>query len=63
MDDFEAITESLRRQRRDLKASLDSTATRRDQTSEVLRKIEELRERAEKVKGLCLPAADVVPTE
>jgi len=47
MDDFDAIAEALRRQRRDLDAAADETATRGDETTKVLKKLEELRKRAE----------------
>ena len=47
MDDFDVIAEALRRQRRDLEVAAEETATRGDETTKVLKKLEELRERAE----------------
>jgi hypothetical protein len=47
MDDLDAITEALRRQRKDFDAAADQTATRGDETAKVLKKLEELRKRAE----------------
>jgi hypothetical protein len=47
MDDFDAIAEALRRQRKDLNTAADDNATRGDETAKVLKKLEELRERAE----------------
>jgi hypothetical protein len=46
MDDLDAIAEALRRQRKDLDAAVDQTFTRGDETANVLKKLEELRERA-----------------
>lgn len=47
MDDFDAIAEALRKQRKDLSAAADQTASRGDETAKVLEKLEELRKRAE----------------
>ncbi|HYO75667.1 MAG TPA: hypothetical protein VE010_04325 [Thermoanaerobaculia bacterium] len=47
MDELEAITDMLRRQRRDLEECADQTATRNAETADVLTKLEELRRRAE----------------
>jgi hypothetical protein len=47
MADFDEIAKALRRQRKDLDAAADQTVTRGDETAKVLRKLEELRERAE----------------
>jgi hypothetical protein len=47
MDDLDEIAEALRRQRIDLDAAADETATRGDETAKVLEKLEELRRRAE----------------
>jgi hypothetical protein len=47
MADLDHITESLRRQRKDLETLFDDTVTRGDETVKVLEKLEELRRRAE----------------
>ncbi|HEX8618226.1 MAG TPA: hypothetical protein VF911_11625 [Thermoanaerobaculia bacterium] len=47
MDELEAITESLRRQRKDLDTLLEETASRGDETAKVIEKLDELRKRAE----------------
>ena len=47
MDDLDAISEALRRQRKDLDTAADETATRGGETAKVLEKLEELRKRAE----------------
>lgn len=47
MDDFDAIAEALRRQRKDLDTEADERASRGDETARVLKKLEELRKRAE----------------
>lgn len=47
MDELERIGETLRRQRQDLEALIDSTLARQDQTAELLAKIEDLRRRTE----------------
>ncbi len=47
MDDLDAISEALRRQRKDLDMAADETATRGGETAKVLEKLEELRKRAE----------------
>jgi hypothetical protein len=48
MDDLDVIAEALRRQRKDFDRAADETATREDETAKVLRKLEELRGRAER---------------
>lgn len=52
MADLDQITESLRRQRRDLETLLDNTTTRGDETTKVLEKLDELRRRAEQTATL-----------
>jgi hypothetical protein len=47
MDDLDAISEALRRQRKDFDLAADETAARGDETAKVLQKLEELRKRAE----------------
>lgn len=48
MAELEGITETLRRQRKDLDDMAESTSTRSNETAALLEKIEELRLRAEK---------------
>ena len=52
MPDLDAIAETLRRQRQDLEEMLDSTSTRRAEAAELVGRIEELRERAERTSRL-----------
>lgn len=55
MSDLDAITDSLRRQRRDMDTLLDETASRGDETTKVLEKLEELRRRAEQTGRAAVP--------
>lgn len=48
MAELDGITETLRRQRKDLDEMAESTSTRSNETAALLEKIEELRLRAEK---------------
>lgn len=50
MAELQAITESLRRQRKDLEDLMDSTWTRSGQTAELVGKIEDLRRRVEETQ-------------
>jgi hypothetical protein len=54
MDDFEAITETLRRQRKDLDDQFDQTASRSNETSRLLEKIQELARRSEATNQIVL---------
>jgi len=57
MAEFDAITASLRQQRRDLDELAEGTATRCEETAGLLKKIEELRRRAEKTRPKFEPPA------
>jgi phosphohistidine phosphatase SixA len=50
MAGFDAIAETLRRQRKDIDELLESTSRRTGETAELLKKIEALRERAEETQ-------------
>lgn len=50
MADLDAIHETLRRQRRDIDDALDSTSTRRDETSKIVDRLEGLRRRVERTR-------------
>ena len=52
MAEFHAIAEALRRQRKDLEELSDSTALSSGETSKLIEKIEELRQRAEQTQRL-----------
>ena len=58
MAEFHAIAETLRRQRKDLDELCDSTALSSSETSKLLEKIEELRQRAEQAQRRFLPTPD-----
>ena len=58
VDEFEAITESLRRQRKDLTDQSDLTATSSGETKKLLERIEELRARSEKNERLMRESAE-----
>jgi uncharacterized protein Yka (UPF0111/DUF47 family) len=47
MDEFEAIARTLRRQRKDLDDQFDQTASRSNETTRLLEKIQELARRSE----------------
>jgi len=61
---LDAIAADLRRQRKDLDDLLESTASRSGETTELLKKIEELRRRAEETqRRFSAPAGtDVEPS-
>lgn len=50
MAELETITETLRRQRRDLDEMINGTAKGSDETAELLRRIEDLKRRAEQTQ-------------
>jgi hypothetical protein len=52
MAELDAITEMLRRQRRDLDDQRDDTLSRSEHTAEILARIEELRARSEKTSRI-----------
>jgi hypothetical protein len=58
VDDFEAIAESLRRQRKDLTDQSDLNATSSGETKKLLERIEELRARSEKNERLMRESAE-----
>lgn len=47
MDELEGIAETLRRQRKDLEQSIETTSSRSSDAAELVTKIEELRRRSE----------------
>lgn len=51
MADLDVIHETLRRQRRDIDDALDSTSTRRDETSKIVDRLGNLRRRVERTRA------------
>lgn len=50
MADLETITETLRRQRRDLEELINGTSKGSEETADLLRRIEELKRRSEQTQ-------------
>lgn len=50
MAELDAITEALRRQKRDLEDLIESTSSRGDEAADLVAKIENLRRRAEETQ-------------
>jgi hypothetical protein len=50
MGEFKGISESLRRQRADLKDEMESTSNRCEEASRLIERIEQLRRRSEKTQ-------------
>lgn len=50
MAELDVITEALRRQRKDLESQLDDTSSRTTEAAVLLKRIEHLRARAEKIQ-------------
>lgn len=64
MDELDHITETLRRQRKDLEEMLEETSSRSSDAAELVTRIEELRRRSEETQrrfaaaGIEPPASD-----